>query len=109
MDKLVLDARRRRNAQSLVLEASGKEQAAKIKASVPAAVIAQEAVPALAATTPGPPSPSPGPGKGKGKGKGKSKSEPDSDASYTTDQYPGTEIKDIPEDERCCIFHLYTD
>ena len=113
MDKLIRDTRRRRNAESLVLEASGKEQPSKHKVSVPAAML-PDAVPAMAALSPGVPSPSPDPKKGKGKGKGgkgkgKGQSGSDSETGYATDQYPGTAINDIPEAERCCVFHLYVD
>ena len=108
MDNIVLDTRRRRNAESLVLEASGKEQAPKLKAASPATLL-PDAVPAAPATPPvGSPRGPDNPKKGKGKGKGKSAPD-DAVTEFSIDQYQGTAINDIPEDQRCCIFHLYVD
>ena len=110
MDKVIADVWRKRNSNSLVHEASGKEQPSKHKVSAPATAT-PDAVPAAAVVPKGTPPPSPGlkKGKGKGKGKGQSGSGSDSETGFGTDQYPGVEIKDIPEDQRCCIFHLYVD
>ena len=111
---MVSDNRRKRNTESLILDASGKEQRSK-KPGAPG--------PRKGADGPGksPPGGSPDDSlkpKGKGDGKGGKKrgkrgdgvapggADSDKDG-YATDTFPGKAIKDIPAAERCCVFYLW--
>ena len=112
IDKLVSDDRKRRNNESLVLAASGKQQPPPSKKPG-----------APGATRPGAPGTQDGKGKGKGKGKedkGKKQSGSDSDAGSASgsesgtgpyarslDEFDGTLIKDVPQDQLCCLTNVW--
>ena len=115
VDKLVADNRRRRNTESLVLDASGKEQRQK-KPGAPGPRKEPPSGKAPPGGSPdGPTKPHKGKGDGKGKGKDRKKraqgggaaSDTESDGGYATDQFPGKAISEIPEADRCCVFYLW--
>ena len=124
IDKLVSDDRKRRNTESLVLDASGKPQTPKEKKpGAPGRRKGNGGEGDPATTTAGPavaggsgPDPK-GKGKGKGKDKGKDgKKRKKGDAKpgggssgseSDTNQWPGKTIAEIPEAERCCAYYLW--
>ena len=117
VDKLVSDSRRRRNAESSVLEASGKEQRTKKPGAPGPRRDVDPPGTAPGGGSPGGTTKTPKGGK-KGDGKGGKKRDPrgkggngasdsDSDGGYATDSFPGKDIKEIPEAERCCVFYLW--
>ena len=135
IDKLVADDRKRRNTESLVLDASGKEQRPDKQPKQPGAPgkRQQQGGDANPTHTPGAPAVSGGndqAGKGKGKGKGKDGkgkkrgNANDSDGGDTnhsgseagwqqaktkkkTAEYDGKEISEVPEADRCCAHYLW--
>ena len=106
IDTVIVDRRDKRNTQSLILQASGKDQA-----------------PAKAPANPakdggkGDPKGDKKPGKGKGGGKGDGDAKKDKDkgkgktdksaSSGSESERDGKTTAQIPEDQMCCISHLW--
>ena len=123
IDKLVADDRKRRNTESLVLEASGKHQTPKEKKpGAPGRRKGHEGGGDATTTTSAGPATAGGHAqdpKGKGKGKGKKgkegkkgkKGDDNSGNASGSDsesgQWPGKTIAEIPEAERCCAHYLW--
>ena len=132
VDKLVADDRKRKNKESLVLEASGKPQAPpKKQPGAPGPRKRGDAdanTPAAPGVTGGGKPGSDGKGKGKGKGKkGDGKGPGKNQGSWSdggntdaesdpkgkgnpkkkTEEYPGKKVEDIPKDQRCCIHYCW--
>ena len=129
IDKLIDDDRKKRNTESLVLDASGKEQKPKKQPGAPGRRKKGEdqggdADDSTRSAMPGVPSDSKGKGKGKGKdGKGKGKGGKDgkgdaqqqasgyeSSGSYKgkpAKEYAGKSPSELPEADRCCAHFLW--
>ena len=123
IDKLVADDRKRRNTESLVLEASGKHQTPKEpkKPGAPAGTKQPKGGGDATTTTTAAPGVTGGltqdpKGKGKGKGKGKDgkkgKGKGDgksgnASGSESDGGWPGKTIAEVPEADRCCAHYLW--
>ena len=133
IDKLIAEDRKRRNTESLVLDASGQEQ--KLPKKQPGAPGRRkkgdgqggDADPPVKPGAPGVLGDGGGKGKGKGKGKEKGKnkggerdaaSQQAQDSGYESSgsdrstrkrvaDFPGKAPKDLPEDQRCCAHFLW--
>ena len=128
IDRLVAGDRRKVNVDSLTLVASGKEQRPKKVPGAPAGRQQGERDPPPPKRTPGgggggsgaqgsgqvPKDPKDPKGKGKGKGKDKkdrgntgTDSEGEKTGFKPTASYPGTNVKDVPKEQQCCLLYLW--
>ena len=127
IDKVIDDDRQKRNQESLVAAASGKEKPTKVNPA--RRKLQDDGDPAARPVAPGPvkpgptkpgakPQPTKPNGKGGKKGGGRNgeggSTDTDSDAPTFTgvprksaSEYPGTPLKDIPTDKRCCLQYCW--
>ena len=105
IDQVIADKRRRRNTESLILDASGKPQTPK-KPTAPGPKKEPKAPPPKSGNPGGGGNPS-GPAtkspKKEGKGSGKS------DKDKAAEKAAWDEFKKIPESDRCCLYYLWKD
>ena len=123
IDKVVEDDRKKRNQDSLIAAASGKESRPVKVTPAQRRKQQEEADPALRTVAPGPVKPGPKAGAkaeptkptGKVRGKGGGQAS-DSEADIPTwtgaprkapKDYPGTNPKEVPADQRCCLQYCW--
>ena len=123
IDKVVEDDRKKRNQDSLIAAASGKESHL-VKVTPAQRRKQQEEVdPAKRTVAPGPVKPRPKagakadpskpPGRARGKGGAQSFNSEVEAPTWTgvprkaLKDYPGTDVKDVPADQRCCLQYCY--
>ncbi len=113
IDTMVEDARYKRNVESLVIQASGKEQKPRpAKPAKPTDGGGKGGKGGKDGNADSPPKDPKGKGKGdkgKGKGKGKDKDKPSSgsESGGSQKRTDGKTTKEIPPDQMCCIKHLW--
>ena len=113
IDTMVEDARFKRNAESLVIQASGKEQKPRpAKPAKPTDGGGKGGKGGKDGNAETPPKDPKGKGKGdkdkgKGKGKGKDKTSSGSESDGSKKRTDGKTTKEIPPDQMCCIKNLW--